>query len=221
MLSALICRYYVDKGLKTAYYKAIQTGAIKKNNGLGSGDVDFVQNFSRAKGYSSLLFKKPASPHYASELENREIILEKLLSDYRSIATQHEVVISEGAGGLFVPLDRKGTTMGHLCREMGVPLILAGRAGLGTINHSALSLNYAKMLGIDRQAVFLFSDAKDPSNLELELDNVSMLKELFGIKHIYRLPLVFGVDVDKMCFGQMEGLYHDFTELVKEKDDLF
>lgn len=218
VFSAVFCRYLQQKGYNTAYYKPVQSGSILRNNKYVSGDLDFVQDFAHVKGYCSYLFKRPASPHLSAELENKSININKIQEDFNHLSQKHEIVVTEGAGGLFVPLDREGTTMGHLCQQLKLPLLLVGRADLGTINHTGLSVQYARSLGIMIHSIFLLSYQSSPE--DLENDNVLMLKKILKIKNIFRLPAATGVDVDEKQTGKMDDLFKAFNELLKNKEIL-
>lgn len=119
-----------------AYFKPIQTGDI-----LGR-DSDEVERLSYTKIYpEKYKYQAPLSPHIAAKKENDAIDIEKI------VLPQTENLIIEGAGGLLVPIN--GTHfMIDLIKKTEASVILVTRTGLGTINHTLLSLEVLRSRGI-------------------------------------------------------------------------
>lgn len=98
---------------------------------------------------------KPLSPHLAFPMTRRKIDITKILKMYAVLAQRHDIVLVEGAGGIHVPL-MKDYFVSDLIRELGLDAVVVARLGLGTINHSLLTVNYARDHGIEVRGV-LFS----------------------------------------------------------------
>ena len=96
----------------------------------------------------------PASPHLAGELAGRPINFRRLLGRIRAVARRHELAVIEGVGGLMVPL-APGCDVRELVRSLGLPLLIAARPGLGTINHTLLTLAAARAARLNVQAVVM------------------------------------------------------------------
>jgi dethiobiotin synthetase len=105
------------------------------------------------------------SPHLAAELAGRPIDPEALLDQIHAIADGDDTVVVEGVGGLLVPL-APGFDVRRLARDLGLPVIIAARPGLGTINHTLLTLEAARTAGLDIAAVVLTPWPDAPSVLE-------------------------------------------------------
>ena len=116
---------------KADYWKPVQTGHPT--------DRDFIKKFlPKNKVYpSSYQFKRPASPNQASRKENKQIDLKKIHPP------QSSFLIVEGIGGVYVPLNEKQTVM-DLIHKLKYPTLLVARSGLGTLNHTLLSLEMLK-----------------------------------------------------------------------------
>ncbi|NPA41741.1 MAG: dethiobiotin synthase [Aquificae bacterium] len=99
-----------------------------------------------------MTFELPLAP-YAGEIEEgKEVDLEFLREKFELLRSKYEVLLVEGAGGIAVPIKRN-YTYAHLARDWRLPLLIVGRAGLGTLNHTFLTWFYAvkmklKVLGI-------------------------------------------------------------------------
>ncbi|MFL5845844.1 MAG: dethiobiotin synthase [Solirubrobacteraceae bacterium] len=108
-------------------------------------------------------FQPPVSPHLAAELAGTELDPRALLANARGAAEGHDVVVVEGVGGLLVPLTRSYTVR-DFALELGLPVVVAARPALGTINHTLLTLEAARDL--DVRAVVLTPWPQEPSVIE-------------------------------------------------------
>lgn len=107
----------------------------------------------------------PVSPHLAAELAGRPIVPEALEAAIAGPASDADVVVVEGVGGLLVPLSDAYDVRG-LARSLGLPLVVAARPGLGTINHTLLTLEAARAAGLDVAAVVLTPWPEKPRAIE-------------------------------------------------------
>jgi dethiobiotin synthetase len=92
--------------------------------------------------------RNPLAPSVAAEIEG--IIIEKksILDAYKKLSTKYDIIIAEGAGGIMVPLYKKYLYL-DLVRDLGLPLIIIARPGLGTVNHSLLTIEAARTKDIN------------------------------------------------------------------------
>ncbi len=93
------------------------------------------------------------SPHLALALGHRTVTAAQLLAPAREHG-RHGPLIVEGVGGLLVPLT-EGYSVCDLAADLGLPVVVAARPGLGTINHTLLTLAVARSAGLDVRAVVL------------------------------------------------------------------
>lgn len=114
------------------YWKPIQSGTLE------GGDRDVIQDLTGLSGdrihREVYAFKEPLSPHAAAALENIQIDLDKITM----LQTDRPLIV-EGAGGVLVPLNSSQTMM-DLMEKLAIPVIVVARSGLGTINHTCLTL---------------------------------------------------------------------------------
>src|SRR5438270_5367656 len=130
----------------------------------------------------------PVSPHLAAELARREIDPAALVGAARRLAAdpQADVVIVEGVGGLLVPI-ADGFDVRELALELGWPVLVAARPGLGTINHTLLTLEAARARGLELAAVVLTPWPSDPG--QIERSNPDTIERL-GHVPVWTLPEV-------------------------------
>ena len=114
---------------------------------------------------SPLRFGPPVSPHLAAELAGEPIEPAQLLARTREALAGARSAVVEGVGGLLVPLS-ESYLVRDLAVELGLPLLIAARAGLGTINHTLLTLEAARAAGLEIRAVVLTPWPSQPGAIE-------------------------------------------------------
>jgi dethiobiotin synthetase len=132
------------------------------------------------------LVAPPCSPHLAARDAETEIDLLRIHRAVKRVAKQADTVLVEGAGGVLVPLGG-GMTMRDLMVELNLPVLLAARPGLGTLNHTLLSLQALEAAGLRPIGVVLVET--EASNWgHIEDDNRHAIASLSGIPIVGRLP---------------------------------
>lgn len=224
IVSAAFLKKLCDTGLTCCYYKPVQTGGIMTSEGtLAAPDCIFVKNIigdiKNFDTFCSYVFKKPASPHLAANLENKEIDINKIVNDYHSLINSYDIVIIEGAGGLFVPLNEKGCYISDLIAKFNINMVLVANAGLGTINHTALSYHYATSKNINITGIILLSHNKEFT--DIERDNHRILKKMLGISSISLIRAVEHADTDNNIPGDFLKKLNGFPnyQTIKEYID--
>ena len=135
-------------------------------------------------------FQDPMAPWAAAQRARRPIRLTEVVAAFRTLQRRSASVIVEGAGGLLVPLSAH-ETMADLVQRLGLPLLLVARAGLGTLNHTLLSLACAKRLGLRVVGVVLnHHELPPPGRLSSVIvrTNVEALMRLAGVPVVGPLP---------------------------------
>jgi dethiobiotin synthetase len=155
---------------------------------------------ARAAGCASsdvaLFTYRPAvSPHLAAELERRTISPAELVPRIREATAPNGPTIVEGVGGLLVPL-ADGFDVRALARELALPLLIAARPGLGTINHTLLTLEAARCASLEVAGVVLTPWPDAPS--EIECSNRDTIERL-GDVEVSTLPMIARADPDLLA----------------------
>lgn len=184
----------VSRALIAAFRKAGRAVAALKpiETGVGpDGPLDAVA-LRDAAGLTHPLatvcpqqFALPAAPDAAARAEGREVDLEAIDAAYRELAGGRDLVVVEGAGGLLVPI-REGWTMAELARRLDLPLLIVARTRLGTINHTALTLEVAASRKLPVLGVVL-SHADGPL-CAADASNLSSLKQFLGDRLLGEIP---------------------------------
>ncbi|MCH2102414.1 MAG: dethiobiotin synthase [Planctomycetes bacterium] len=179
VVSALIARALCRRG-PTRYWKPVQTGDDCDTTTV----CDLAPEVhADAPAYR---FPRPASPHHAAESAGAEIDIERMDAAYEEERARAQgALLLELAGGLLVPLVG-GTTNLDWIAKLRPQLVLVARTGLGTLNHTLLSLEALRSRGLKVEALFLVG--------EEHLDNERTLRELSGVERVYHLPLLEPLD---------------------------
>ena len=138
------------------YWKPVQTGQEK--------DSDFIKGFiDSSRIHSSAYEMKPAlSPNQAAQKEQKKISLDKILAPQSS-----RPLIVEGIGGVYVPFNEQQTVM-DLILQLNFPVLVVARSGLGTLNHSLLTLSALRHRGIEPLGLILSGEAHKDNKRDLE-----------------------------------------------------
>jgi dethiobiotin synthetase len=156
VITGCLAAALLRKGKKVFVYKPIQCGDLLSGE-IKSKDLSLIQELSGLSSdtlKSDYNFSLAASPHLAAEKEKEIIDVELIKKSLDSFLESYDYVLVEGAGGLIVPISR-GYTVLDLIKELNTEVLLVSRAGLGTINHTSLTLNSLKSCGVSVIGVIL------------------------------------------------------------------
>lgn len=187
LISGLLLDYLRERGTKTGYQKWVATGCDETVADLErvlelAGRETAPPPLDRQVPYR---FSFPASPHLAAERAGREIDPELLIAANERLKESYEILLMEGVGGVLVPL-RRNLLLADLVARLQIPTLLVARSGLGTLNHTLLSLEALRSRNIPMLGV-LFTDgpAEDEA---IAADNLRTIAELGRVKVFGRLP---------------------------------
>lgn len=122
--------------------------------------------------------KSPVAPLVASMVENTPIDTDALVEGYKTLAARYDHVIVEGVGGWAVPITRD-YHFGHFAKELGLPIILVVNNKLGALNHTLLTLESIKNLGLECAGI-VFNTQHDEQDLAT-ITNQGIIEDLTGV----------------------------------------
>jgi dethiobiotin synthetase len=105
-------------------------------------------------------FAAPLAPAVAARVEGKEVSFGRIVDAARALAARHAALLVEGAGGLLVPLTAR-ETYADLAAALRLPVLVVARAGLGTVNHTALTLEALRARGLALAGIVLNRTAPD------------------------------------------------------------
>ena len=197
VLALLMMQFFFAEGYNPYYLKPVQTGCKDAND--ADSDARFIYRHVRSlKGKEPAesviyCFRNPKAPLYAASDEGEIIDLSKIERFVHEKAKTHSPVILEGAGGVLVPVAGKKLIVDIISLVNGIPVI-AARAGLGTINHTLLTIEAIEKRGLQPLGIVFIDAGEKETPPEMIKENKSAIEETSGIK-------VFGV----------VGRIHDFS----------
>jgi dethiobiotin synthetase len=165
VVAAAIARTEVDSGRTVAVFKPALTGL----NDPGEHDHELLR---RAAGSAQsddeitpYRYGPPASPHLAAAEQGEEIDPDRIRAAADEAAAGADFLVCEGVGGLLVPLTGEYLVR-DLAVELGLPVAIAASPGLGTINHTLLTIEAARGAGLEVAFVVLTPWATEPTRIE-------------------------------------------------------
>jgi dethiobiotin synthetase len=183
IVAAAVCAALVARGQPVAAFKPAVTGLDEPTGGWPQDHVllaDAAGGRQAPEDVAPYRFGPPVSPHLAAELAGQTIEPARLVEAARA----HELLVCEGVGGLMVPI-----TTGYLVRDLAVdlalPVVVAARTGLGTINHTLLTIEAARTAGLTVAGVVMTPWPDDPE--PIERSNRETIERL-GAVPVSRLP---------------------------------
>lgn len=203
--AGLACAFRA-RGIRVGVMKPVASGCIAYGDMRVSEDIVFLMEAARNE-YTSLSspirLKEPLAPSVAAEIEGTEIDVSKILRAYRQLGRQYDTILVEGVGGLCVPV-RDDYFVSDLIRDLGLPVIIVGRIGLGTINHTLLTIEALRSRGITIAGVVL--NGLDPQSKSLaEATNPSVIEKLGAVRLLGVLPQIEGLSVRDCRYGDLEA----------------
>jgi dethiobiotin synthetase len=180
VVAAAIAAALRAAGTRVATFKPVVTG-IDEADGTRSADHELLGRVAGLPpaAVAPVRLGAAVSPHLAAELEGVAIDPAALVTAARAAGDQAEVLVAEGVGGLLVPLTREYSVR-DLAAALGLPLVVAARPGLGTINHCLLTLEGARAAGLEVRAIVLTPWPEEPG--VVERSNRETVHELGGVE---------------------------------------
>jgi dethiobiotin synthetase len=183
VVAGAICAALAARGERVAAYKPVVTGTDDEP-GDWPPDHELLAAAANAgqtaADIAPLTFGPPLSPHYAAELAGHDIAPADLRTGARAAAETATPgpLICEGVGGLHVPLT-PDYLVRDLATDLALPLVIVARTGLGTINHTLLTVETARAAGLDVAGIVMTPWPDDPA--PIEGSNRATIERLTGI----------------------------------------
>lgn len=195
VLSALLCA-----ALDASYWKPIQTGTEVDSD---SATVQELAELPAEKIFAEAYkFAPPVSPHLAARLAGARIDLARIKLP---ASAGDAPLIVEGAGGVLVPVNERELMVDLMC-ELGLPVLLAARSSLGTINHTMLSLAALRNTGVKVAGVAMIGTTNADNRAAIqEYGKVRVVGEIPWLTEINRAVLleIFAARFDQSLFAPL------------------
>ena len=181
VLAASVCAALAERGERVAAFKPAVTGLDERSGDWPPDHELLAWAASAGQAPSDVAphrFGPAVSPHYAAELAGVAIEPAPLVEAARAAGMEADALVCEGVGGLLVPI-----TPGYLVRDLavdlGLPVVVAAGTGLGTINHTLLTVEAAPSGGLNVAGVVMTPWVGKPT--PLESSNRATIERLAGV----------------------------------------
>jgi len=187
-LTACLLAALHHRGHSVLPMKPAQTGCEKN-----IPDLDYALHLSGISADTDLQnlmaparYQPACSPHLAAEIEQRPLTLDPLTHAYQTLRPHAETLLIEGAGGVLVPLNRQHTML-DLMHALQLPILIAARPGLGTINHTLLTINALRQRQLTITG-FVFVHTNPDASDFTESDNAKTIAHFGNTPFLGTLP---------------------------------
>jgi len=211
VLSLLLMRFFYANGCIPFYIKLIQTGCSNPYD--KDSDAKFIYKhvgqLTKKDPADSIVycFREPKAPYFASRNEGKSIELKAIQDALDKKSRIYSPVIMEAAGGLLVPVN-ENTLMIDLIKMTETKPIIAARAGLGTINHTLLTIEALHKRDI-RPAGIVFIDAEEkPVPQDMISENIEAVESYSNIKVAGVISRIKNFsNPEKECYQTIKKIY--------------
>jgi dethiobiotin synthetase len=199
VVTAAIALALKARGVDVRVVKPVQTG---------EGDADTLRRLAELEDSPEQIapfsFAAPLAPLVAARLEGLELDLDAVASAVRR--SSRELTLVEGVGGLLCPMG-PDWTIADLAARLALPLLVVARAGLGTVNHTLLTVEEARRRGLEVAGVVLNGRVDESTAANTEL-----IESFGGVPVLAEVPWLDG----EITSDRLRGLDLHF-ELSKEE----
>ncbi|NIK71917.1 dethiobiotin synthase [Paenibacillus sp. BK720] len=189
IVTAAIAATLRAEGLNVGVWKPVQSG---ERIGSGMTDAERLLRLAgieeRPEVVAPYSFEAPLTPMLAARQSGVTLTLRELIAAGEPLFHRYQALIVEGAGGAAVPLT-EDSFVADFIAQLRIPALIVARSGLGTINHTLLTVSYLQQLGIHIIGVIM----NDIENTEMINDpsietNAVLIERYSGLKVLGKLP---------------------------------
>ena len=189
-VAASIAAILRKRGRDVGVLKPIATGCDEIGGRLVSSDAVCLAAAAGVHDEDDLVcpvrYKYPLAPMVAAELERRPIDYRAIRRAFKELRRRHDCLIIEGIGGIMVPLTAKRSVV-DFAAEIGAPILVVGRIGLGTINHTLLTVECARSHGLKVAGIVLNTPQESVGGIAAETNPAA-------IAQLTKLPVLGPLD---------------------------
>ena len=200
-----LASFFHQRGVRVGVMKPVESGCERFADGLRPQDGVFLQKMSSsAEDLEKIVLYRlehPLTPSVAADLEDVVIDLKAIQDVYQQREVHYDLMLVEGVGGLLAPLYKDSTSV-DLIRLLDIPLIVVARNALGTINHTLLTVEYARQSRLTVLGVILNCCSPDP-DVSVET-NHQVIRELSKVPFLGEVPFFsYSAETDRVALAAL------------------
>lgn len=220
VLSGLLLAELRNRGINAVPMKPTQTGCTTSLDSptLSAPDLDYSLSMASMNPVDSSTYNRmspyryqPAcSPHLAAEEAKEQIDIAEIVIAARELEKTYSFILAEGAGGILVPVNRC-ELMIDLMQALNFPVLIAASPGLGTINHTLLSIRTLRSDGLEIAGVVFVENTSSSGGI-IEQDNHHTIEQFGKVPVLGTIPYCEQMQTPSPIY---ENLPHVVSEKVK------
>ena len=185
-LAAALKAAEVDVGVM----KPIASGGVEHRGRIVSEDALFLKRAAQVDDALDLInpicLRHPLAPSVAAEIEGVSIDPQKIDEAFAELCQKHEFIVVEGVGGIAVPICEE-MLVADMTQRFQLPLLIVARPNLGTINHTVLTVEFARSYNLEICGIVLNASQEEPKGLA-EKTNPKELERLTNLPILGTVP---------------------------------
>ena len=178
LISSALIHGFAQRGFAAAGMKPVAAGCRKSEGGLLSEDVAMLKAAANVTLPLDIVnpyaFEPPLAPHIAAQQVGERMTLANIHAAFLQASARTDVLIVEGVGGFYVPLNET-QTMADVAVTLGLPVVLVVGVRLGCLSHALLSVEAIQARGL--KLAGWVANCIDP-DMRAEAENIDTLKAL-------------------------------------------
>ncbi len=178
-----------NEGYSLGVWKPVQSGHLVDDP---NGDAMRLKEWSgvnnTAREICAYDFHEPIAPVLAAKRADVPVDEHALQTSLNALYLQHKAIFIEGAGGITVSL-ADGLSVADLAERLQLPIIIVARVGLGTVNHTNLTVHYARSRGIPVLGVILNGFDSENESIS-EKENPRLIEKETGVPILGKVPWI-------------------------------
>ncbi len=171
-------------------YAGINVGVMKPISSGDTSDAEYLKHVSQVDDSLNLInpisLRYPLAPSVAARLEKKEIDFGRIETAYFELNEKYDFMIVEGVGGVAVPIN-DDLFVTDLIQHLNLPILIVALSGLGTINHTVLTVEYARQYNIEIKGIVLNQKHTDTTGLA-EQTNPDEIERLTHVPIVGNVP---------------------------------
>jgi dethiobiotin synthetase len=200
----------VTAGLaKVLQHTGYNVGVMKPVATGGTYDIEFVKKVLDISVSEDIImpycFSTPAAPVVAAEMENKDIIIDKILTAYEQLVKIYDIVLVEGIGGVLVPITYEYLVI-DLIKQLNIPVLVVTTPKLGSINHTLLTVKIIEYYNINILGIIINTPVKYTQYPAAVQTFPEVIKKLVNIPIIGNIPWDASVNVEELKTGRVDNM---------------
>lgn len=214
LVTSLLTLGLQRQGIDCCPAKPVATGGVDMDGQLLAEDVQTYARFAEISeplhSLNPVCLRKPASPHFAAQLEQKTIEPDAIVSDLNELQTKTSYLLVEGIGGWLVPIT-PNYLVADLAGDLDLPVILVVANKLGAINHTLLTLEAIRTYDEELLGVIITHPSSD-GDPDIEQNNIETIRTMGNVDILGTIP---HLDESLLHEDQQDALWNTIRECIQ------